>query len=171
MATNSMKLTALSGSVLELQMRMEGLQAENRNADGRTSSLEMTVEGLKTDVVNHNTGLADISARMTAVEQNAEGLSVQVQSIKSDGASKVNTVTGYTFDEMGMTVKKLGCQIKTQITEDGMVVYKNNKAVLTASSEGVDAVDLTASTYLAVGGRSRFENYGNDRTACFWIGG
>ena len=33
------------------------------------------------------------------------------------------------------------------------------------------AVDLHASTYLMVGGRSRFENYGTDRTGCFWIGG
>ena len=35
-------------------------------------------------------------------------------------------------------------------------------AVLVANSDGVDAVDLHASTYLAVGGRSRFENYGEE---------
>ncbi len=169
-ATNSVKLTALSGSVLELQMSMEGMRAENRRADGRTSSLEMTVEGLKADVASHNTDLTDISSRMTAVEQNAEGLSVQVQSVKTDGVSKVNTATGYTFDELGLTVEKSGREIKTRISEDGMQVFKNGDAVLTANSEGVDAVDLHASTYLVVGGRSRFENYGADRTGCFWVG-
>ena len=108
---------------------------------------------------------------MTAVEQRADGLFVQVQSVKNDGVSKVSTATGYPFDETGMTVEKNGWEVKTQITEDGMRVYKNENAVLTANSEGVDAVDLHASTYLIVGGRSRFENYGADRTGCFWIGG
>ena len=171
MTTNQIKLSTLSGSVLELQMGVEGLRAENRRADGRTSSLEMTVEGLQTEVVNHNTDLADIATRMTVMEQTAEGLSVQVRSVSTDGVSKVNTTTGYIFDETGITVKKSGRQIKTQISEDGMQVFKSGNVVLTANSEGVDAVDLHASTYLAVGGRSRFENYGDDRTGCFWIGG
>jgi hypothetical protein len=170
-AANGVKLAALSGSVLELQMSMEGIRAENRRADGRTSSLEMTVEGLKTDVINQGAGLADMTARMTAVEQSAEGLTIQVQSVKTDGVSKVNTATGYTFDELGLTVEKSGREIQTRISEDGMQVFKNGETVLTANSEGVDAVDLHASTYLVVGGRSRFENYGADRTGCFWVGG
>lgn len=169
--TNSAKLTALSGSVMELQMSMEGLRAENRRADGRTAALELTVDGLRTDVESQNAMSEDIAARMTTVEQTAEGLSVQVQRVMTDGVSKVNTATGYTFDETGMTVEKIGREIKTRISEDGMQVYKNGSAVLTANSEGVDAVDLHASTYLAVGGRSRFENYGGNRTGCFWIGG
>lgn len=170
-ARNDFQAANLYGSVLELQVSMEGLRAENRRADGRAAGLEMTVEGLKTQVINHDTDLSDISARMTAVEQNAEGLWVQVQSMETDGVSKISTATGYIFDETGLTVEKSGREIKTQITEDGMQVYKNGNTVLVANSEGVDAVDLHASTYLAVGGRSRFENYGLDRTACFWIGG
>jgi hypothetical protein len=59
----------------------------------------------------------------------------------------------------------------TTITEDGMVVYRDETAVLTANNEGVDAVNLHASTYLIVGGKSRFETYGDNRTGCFWIGG
>lgn len=108
---------------------------------------------------------------MSTVEQTAAGLSLQVEKVISDGAEKVSTVTGYTFDQTGMTVEKTGGEIKTQITEDGMRVYKNGSGVLTANSAGVDAVDLKASTYLVVGDRSRFENYGADRTGCFWIGG
>ena len=142
-AVNDQQFSALDGKVLELQVGVEGLRAENRDAEGR----------------------------LTALEMNVEGLSLQVQSVNTEGVAKVSTTTGYTFDENGITVEKSGREIKTQITEDGMIVYKNNKAVLTASSEGVDAVDLHASTYLAVGGRSRFENYGEDRTGCFWIGG
>jgi hypothetical protein len=42
--------------------------------------------------------------------------------------------------------------------------------LLTANHNGVEAKDLHARTYLIVGGKSRFENYGSDRTGCFWIG-
>lgn len=170
-ATNDAKYTALSGSVLELQLSVEGLRAENRNGDGRTAALEMTVEGLKTEVTRQNTDMDDVLTRMTTAEQTAQSLSVAVQTVKTDGVSKVVTATGYIFDETGMTVEKSGREIKTRITEDGMQVFKNETEVLTASSKGVDAVDLHASTYLAVGGRSRFENYGANRTGCFWIGG
>ena len=52
-----------------------------------------------------------------------------------------------------------------------MTVYKNGVTVLKANNTGVDAVNLHASTYLVVGNRSRFENYGTNRTGCFWIGG
>lgn len=60
--------------------------------------------------------------------------------------------------------------MSTTITEDGMKVYKNNGAVLTANSNGVDAKNLHATTYLIIGDNSRFEDYSN-RTGCFWIGG
>lgn len=170
-ATNGTALSALSGNVLELQMNVEGLRAENRNAEGRVAALEMTVEGVKTEVMRQTAGVTDVTTRMTAVEQSAQALSLAVQTVTTDGVSKVSTATGYTFDEAGLTVEKSGREIKTRITEDGMQVFKNDTAVLTADSEGVDAVDLHASTYLAVGGRSRFENYGANRTGCFWIGG
>lgn len=142
-AINNGQFSALDGKVLELQVGVEGLRAENRDAEGRLAALEM----------------------------NVEGLSLQVQSVNTDGAAKVSTTTGYTFDENGITVEKSGREIKTQITEDGMRVYKNKKDMLIADSEGVKAVDLHASTYLSIGGRSRFENYEEDRTGCFWIGG
>ena len=61
--------------------------------------------------------------------------------------------------------------METQITEDGMVVYRNEDAVLTANNVGVDAVNLHATTYLIIGENSRFEDYGGSRTGCFWIGG
>ncbi len=169
--TNSTKLSTLGGKVLELQMSVEGLKAENRDRDGKSAALELTVEGIKTGVTAQQTQLQTVESRVSTVEQTADGLSLQVGQIVSDGASKVSTVTGYTFDQTGMTVEKTGGEIKTQITEDGMRVFKNGSGVLTANSAGVDAVDLKASTYLVVGDRSRFENYGPDRTGCFWIGG
>jgi hypothetical protein len=61
--------------------------------------------------------------------------------------------------------------MSTQITQDGMQVFKKDKAVLTANNAGVNAANLHATTYLIIGNNSRFEDYGTNRTACFWIGG
>lgn len=161
---------ALSGKVLELEMGVNGLVVKNRDNDEKITQLKLTTDGLKTRVTDQQKGIDDVAKRVSTAEQTAEGLSVQVRTVLDDGVSRVSTTAGYTFDETGMTVEKSGRAIKTQITEDGMRVYKNENIVLTASSEGVEAVDLHASTYLIVGGRSRFENYGTDRTGCFWIG-
>jgi len=52
-----------------------------------------------------------------------------------------------------------------------MVVEYNGQERLSATNTGVVAVDLTAKNYLIIGNRSRFEDYGDSYTACFWIGG
>ncbi len=170
-AKSNTGFVALQGKIMELEMGLDGLRVENRNGNQKVAALEMTVDGLGVRVAGQETGLSGVTDRVSAVEQTASGVSLQVQRLQENGVSKVGTSTGYTFDAEGLTVEKSGREIKTQITEDGMTVYKNGNAVLTANAEGVDAVDLHASTYLAVGKRSRFENFGTDRTGCFWIGG
>ena len=168
---NNSRYEDLQGSLLELQAEAEGLRVENRGQNEKLSKLELSVEGIKTRVTAQETDLEQVVNRVSMAEQTAEGISLRVRNIVENGTDRVITSAGYTFDEIGLTVSKSGKAIKTQITEDGMTVYKNGNAVLTANSEGVNAVDLHASTYLMVGGRSRFENYGADRTGCFWIGG
>ena len=63
--------------------------------------------------------------------------------------------------------------MSTIIDEDGMDVKYNDEERLIANSEGVDAYNLHARTYLIVGANSRFEDYDKDgeaQTGCFWIG-
>jgi len=170
-AANSYGITDLQGKYLELELGVDGLRAENKDSTGKLSSLQLTVDGLRTKVSSQQTGIDSVASRVSTVEQSAEGLSLRVKSVIDDGVSKVSTSAGYTFDENGITVTKSGREIKTQITEDGMTVYKNGNAVLTANSQGVDAVDLHASTYLIIAGKSRFEKYKGTRVGCFWIGG
>ena len=63
----------------------------------------------------------------------------------------------------------------TQITEDGMTIYRKIEGELTemlvANNIGVEAKNLQATTYLINGKNSRFEDYNGNRTGCFWIGG
>lgn len=168
---NSLGIGDLQGKVLELELGVDGIKGENRDSAGKLAALQLTVDGLQSKVSGQHSGVTNAISRLSAVEQTAEGLSLRVKSVYDDGVSKISTATGYTFDENGITVQKSGTEIKTQITEDGMTVYKNGNAVLTANSQGVDAVDLHASTYLSVAGKSRFEKYKGSRVGCFWIGG
>ena len=102
----------------------------------------------------------------------SENLTIEVQKqIEDKGVNKITTATGFTFNENGLLIEKLDKEMTTVITEDGMTVYKSSQPMLSANHTGVDAVNLRATTYLIIGTTSRLENYGNDRTGCFWIGG
>ena len=154
----------------------QGMQTIRENV----SQLSVEADGIRTSVLNAQQlidaasgEIKQVDARVTKVEQSATDISISVQSIQENGVSKVNTTTGFTFDEEGMSVDKTDSLTKTTVTPDGMKVYSKTSGaseVLSATSSGVDATNLHAKTYLIIGGRSRFENYGNDRTGCFWIG-
>lgn len=127
--------------------------------------------------INSVTGeLESTKSEIAEMKLTSNQLNIQLESINYNGVSKVVTETGFTFDRQGMTVDSTDSPTKTQVTPDGMTVYTKNadggqSEVLEATSEGVDATNLHAKTYLIIGGRSRFENYGSNRTGCFWIGG
>jgi hypothetical protein len=100
----------------------------------------------------------------------AQDVQIAIQTELANGTNTVTTSTGFTFNEEGLSVSKSGSEMETKITEDGMIVNKDNKEVLIANNKGVKAIDLHAETYLIIGTNSRFEDYGSNRTGCFWIG-
>lgn len=129
----------------------------------------------KVDKVNKRIEL--VASETTENAQKIAQLEITTDEVKIsidgvvNGVDKVTTKTGYTFDEVGLSVSKAGSEMTTQITDDGMKVFRDNTEVLSASNTGVKATNLHANTYLIVGGNSRFEDYQGSRTACFWIGG
>lgn len=100
----------------------------------------------------------------------ADQVHLAISTELSNGVDKVTTSTGFTFNEAGLTISKSDSEISTNIDEDGMSIYKNNEEVLTADNTGVTQINATIKQYLIVGKNSRFEDYGSDRTGCFWIG-
>ena len=52
----------------------------------------------------------------------------------------------------------------------GMYVRRNGEVLLQANNQGVQTRDVTVRNYLIVGENARFEDYGSDRTACYYIG-
>lgn len=135
--------------------------------------------GLVEQAVNNVSGeLQTTRKSITDLEMSASQIKASVQTINDRGVDRVSTTTGV-FDRFGLTIDATGSETKTAVTPDGMEVRRkkdseNSEVVLSATSAGVNATNLYATTYLIVGGRSRFENYGTDRTGdrtgCFWIG-
>lgn len=128
------------------------------------STLQLTTGGISADVAKLD---AEVNAKITA-----DDVKIEVKrELAENGIDKVITNTGFVFDDVGLTVSKSGTEMTTLISEDGMTVYKNGDEMLKADNVGVVAKNLHATTYLLVGTYSRFEDYGSDRTGCFWMGG
>ena len=139
-----------------------------------TSSLTATVSKMEQQTADAlGAATEDIATLKNKVEAQitANDVTLAIEQELANGVDKVTTTTGFTFNDEGLRVSKSTSEMSTQITEDGMKVYKNNEAVLTANNIGVEAVNLQATTYLIIGTNSRLENYGSNRTGCFWIGG
>ena len=170
-ACNEQSFAALSGKVLELETKVEGLRIENRDAQNNAAALNLTVDRINSKVVAQEQSLQ----KMTEIEQKANQLQLTVQAIQESGTDKVRTQTGYTFDESGLKVTKAESNLTNSITDKGMYVIRGeDTVVLQADVNGVIARDVTADNYLIIGKHARFEDYADGaekRTACFYLGG
>lgn len=151
----------------------------------KVDGYDSTISQIQLDQNSINATVSNVSSRQDATDTeidnitqkvNASITSNQVELIVQEelagGVNKVTTTTGFTFNQDGLTISKSNVDITTDISEDGMRVSKDGQVVLTADNNGVEALNLHASTYLIIGENSRFEDYDNgSRTGCFWIGG
>lgn len=154
------KVTANRDSIAALQINADSISAS-------VKSIETTTQE-QIDSLNDS---VETLTKQASLSMTAEDVQIAIETELDNGVEKVTTKTGFTFNDDGLTVSKSDSEMTTQITEDGMTVYKNNDGVLVANNEGVTAVNLHATTYLIIGGNSRFESYDNNtRTACYWIG-
>lgn len=154
-----------STTVKTIENRVSAIET---NAD----SVSASVRSLRTIVDDANNKVEELEKRVNA-QITEESVNLQIDKKLQNGVTKVETSTGFKFDENGLKVSKTGSSTDTRITENGMTVnnIENGETMLTANKDGVNATNLKATTYLIIGERSRFENYGTDRTGCFWIGG
>lgn len=151
----------------------------------KVDGYDSTISQIQLDQNSINATVSNVSSRQDATDTeidnitqkvNASITSNQVELIVQEelagGVNKVTTTTGFTFNQDGLTISKSNVDITTDISEDGMRVSKDGQVVLTADNNGVEALNLHATTYLIIGDNSRFEDYDNgSRTGCFWIGG
>ena len=172
-AVNHLSYRTLTGKILNLQTTVEGLRVENADMAGKAAGIAMDVEGIRSEVSRQQADVAGIHTQLTSLEQTAQAVELRVKTLAEEGTKRVETETGFTFDEQGLTISKDGTRMANLLNEQGMYVKRGEEVILKADQEGVTAVDVTVRNYLIVGDHARFENYssGTDssRTACFWI--
>lgn len=167
-AVNNQSYKALYGKVLKLRTDVEGIYAENRDTDGKIAKMQLDINGISTEVSKQLEDITGVKNELTQIKQDAESVSIQIQNIQNNGVSRVETTTGYTFQDDGLNISRSDSEISNRIDHTGMFVEKSGNTVLRADHRGVEAVDVTVKNYLVIA-HARFEEYGDDRTACFWV--
>jgi phage minor structural protein len=182
--------TTLSNSYSELKQDVDGFKttvADTYSTKDETegvitlvndsvSAIEQNASSISASITEVQASLDDVSGELTTLSKKvsttmtSDEVKLEIESqLSGVSVDNVTTSTGYTFDSTGLTISKTSSDVSTQITEDGMKVYKGSNTVLTANNAGVDAKNLHATTYLIVGNNSRFEDYGSNRTGCYYI--
>ena len=161
----------------EITIMASGVESNSNEISKLNINTENIFASVKRIETNTETAITDVNKNIneltTKVESTmtAEDVKLEIKSELANGVNSITTSTGFTFNDEGLTVEKSGSEMKTQITEDGMTVFRDETAVLVANNIGVQATNLQANTYLIIGNNSRFEDYDSGtRTGCFWIG-
>lgn len=134
--------SSIWGEVTEVTERVKGVEGILETAE-KNGILDLTAENL--------------SIKFTEKLNNADGIHI--------------TGKNFDFNKKGLTIANEGFSMQNLLDEEGMEVTRDGEGILSATKDGVNAIDLTARQYLIVGKNARFEDYGTGRTACFWIGG
>lgn len=177
------KFSEILGLIDDSRDKVDSAMSELRSEITKTSTeLSRTTEAVTVQAEKITTIENDVDTLESSVttlseevemKVDASAVSIAVKKELANGVDRVETETGYVFDSDGLTISKSGEKMKNTIDNTGMYVKYSGSEILTANHEGVNATNLHAKTYLIVGagnGRSRFEDYGINRTGCFWIG-
>lgn len=177
------KFSEILGLIDDSRDKVDSAMSELRSEITKTSTeLSRTTEAVTVQAEKITTIENDVDTLESSVttlseevemKVDASAVSIAVKKELANGVDRVETETGYVFDSDGLTISKSGEQMENVIDNTGMYVTRSGYEILTANDEGVNATNLHASTYLIIGadeGRSRFEDFGTNRTGCFWIG-
>ena len=170
-AVNHSGQQSLAGKILNLRTDVDGIRAENADQAGKLSRIELDIDGIRGQVSTQSANADGMEQRLTRMEQSAESIYLAVEKIQTDGTTKLKTGMGYTFDDRGLQIARQGQQMKNLLDNTGMYVTRQGQTVLQANDKGVLATDVTVNNYLIVGDHARFEDYGQGRTACFYLEG
>lgn len=157
-----------NGKILELRKEVEGLYVANKDTEGRLAELSLSVDGLNTQVSQQTQEIDGVKTDLTAIQQEATQVSIQVQNIIENGVDKVITANNYSFTSDGMHIEREGEEISSRIDHTGLYVNQSEDPRLVANADGVRARDLMAENYLIIA-HTRFEKYQDKYTACFYV--
>ena len=174
------QINAITGQQKIITTDISQLKVEKNNISASVATIVEKQSDIDSTIVDMQQGIAEQNASNSAqfetltnkvdATMTSEQVQLAISTEVAKGASKVTTSTGFTFDDNGLTINKSDSEMSTNIDEDGMSIFRNSEEVLTVDNTGVNATNLHATTYLIIGTNSRFEDYGSNRTGCFWIG-
>lgn len=147
----------------------EALNQTFAKVDKTNKKITLLVSEVTEELASTDSELKIIKESQTSINQTANDITLRIESIETDGVTRVETTTGFTFDEEGLRISKDNSGIENLLDNTGMYVKQDGTEVLSANEKGVKAKDLHAVTYLWIGKYSRFEDYEGGRTGCFWI--
>ena len=124
-----------------------------------------------------------ISKSVETIQTDSKYAIEVAEEIKQNGATKVKTSTGYTFDEDGLTIEKTNAKTRSKLNEAGLEIKdatgSSEESLLFAGYDEktgetiVKSKNMTVEKYLVVGKHTRFEDYkdsnGTQCTGAFWL--
>lgn len=180
-------VSGVSTEVSRVEGSLEGLQSEMEDEISQlqlqlqenASQMQVTADKISAGVSQAETTTL---ASLELVEQSVQSLKKQVDmaitaqqlelsiaSVTENGVQKVQTRTGYTFDQEGLSISDSRSDVHNLIDHNGMYVSRGEDVILQADADGVIARDVKVHNYLVVGDHARLEDYQTNRTACFWL--
>ena len=161
----------------------------------KTTQIETDVANNATDINNNYQDIiqqlgdyakeADVISIKESVEtiQNETSYAIEVaKKIQTDGVTRLDTKTGYTFDEDGLTIEKTNAKTKTTLNEVGLDVKDatgaSDESLLFAGYDEttgetiVKSKNMTVEKYFVIGKYSRMEDFVKDgvaSTGMFWV--
>lgn len=125
-AFHSLSYKALSGRVLNLQTTVDGIRAENKDAQGRVASLELSVTGLKTQVQGCEQDIA-------VLDQHAYGVDIKVRAMDEQLQCAVSRTA-----ELELTAQGIRSQVSCQQEEQDLL-----RQEMTTLQQDTRQVELT----------------------------
>ena len=162
-----------------VQDSLNQLDSKIDGVDGRIGDVETdlhnnyyTNQDVDSKIKGNTDKINSIVDKVATLELDKGEFDVNVQRVINDyGVSKIETTTGYRFDENGLNISKTGSDIQNLLDNTGMYVNHSGVEMLGIDSTGGRMENLTVRKYLTMGDNSRFENYQGTRTGCFYTGG
>lgn len=161
---------------LDTRAVLDEFQNEVVNNYTTNASLVTTSEGIIAQVSGSLSTKADndevqiMKTDVANLKLTTDALNITITDIDTNGVNKVVTETGFTFDENGLSISKVGEEMNALIDNTGLYVKRDEEVVLSANNSGVEAENIKVRKYLTVGTNFRLEDY-KGGLGFFYVGG
>lgn len=186
-AVHEESFRAVNAKMLEIRRDISGLtarasEAETRIEDNRAytdkkiTEVTIAADGLASTVEDVRKTVGGFESRISSIQQDADTISLRVDSIIENGVDKVNTGFGLTVNESAVVIARDGAELENRLDETGMYVIRNDgTVVMQAAADGVITQNLNVRGYLDIFGMLRKQAWTDEQgrpcVATLWTEG